>query len=238
MRLELRRGTQIAARFVTCLTLAAGVCALAAANPAMAAAAGGTLEVTLQQLGGAPLEGAAITLRRVGDASGAPGPTGPTGSWVVDQVDRAFTPEVSVVPVGASLVFPNSDTVSHQVYSFSPAKRFQLPLYRGKPYPPVRFDTPGIVTLGCNIHDNMIGWILVTDAPWFGRSDAQGHWISRTLAPGDYAVTIWHPRLRDDARALSFEVRIESGGSAHVGFRATRPMRAAPLSGKSREWDY
>ena len=72
---------------------------------------------------------------------------------VIDQVNRAFAPDLLVIPVGSTVAFPNSDSVSHQIYSFSPTKRFQLPLYRGKPYPPVHFDQPGVVTLGCNIHD-------------------------------------------------------------------------------------
>src|SRR6185295_10253154 len=72
---------------------------------------------------------------------------------VVDQVELSFVPDVTVIPVGSSVSFPNSDQVSHQVYSFSPARRFQLPLYRGQAHAPIVFDQPGIVTLGCNIHD-------------------------------------------------------------------------------------
>ena len=70
--------------------------------------------------------------------------------------------------------FPNNDTVSHQVYSFSAAKRFQLPLYKGEVHPPVTFDRPGLVVLGCNIHDVMVGYIYVTDAPYFGKTDREG----------------------------------------------------------------
>ena len=82
-----------------------------------------------------------------------------------------------VIPVHSTVQFPNSDAISHQVYSFSSARQFQLPLYRGKPYPPVQFDQPGVVTLGCNIHDNMLAYIVVTAAPFFGRTDADGEWM-------------------------------------------------------------
>ncbi len=206
-----------------------------------ASAAGGTsaIDIAVQQSDGSPLDGAAVTLRRLGATNPISGAAANTASASsMDQQNRAFTPEVLVVPVGGSVVFPNSDSVSHQVYSFSPAKRFQLPLYRGKVYPPTKFDTPGIVTLGCNIHDNMIGWILVTDAPWFGRTDAQGRWSIGGLAAGEYEITVWHPRLRDEAGQLTSRLRVESGASAQSRFRSAKPMRPGPLSGKSREWDY
>ena len=100
-------------------------------------------------------------------------------------VDLNFVPDVTVVPVGSSVSFPNSDDVSHQVYSFSPARRFQLPLYRGKPHAPVVFDQPGIVTLGCNIHDNMVAYIVVTPAPFYGRTDQRGGWVIPNLPDRD-----------------------------------------------------
>ena len=100
---------------------------------------------------------------------------------ILDQINLAFVPDLIVVPVGSTVEFPNSDSVSHQIYSFSPTKRFQLPLYHGKPYPPVHFDQAGIVTLGCNIHDRMVGYIYVTDAQYFGRTDAHGVWSASAI---------------------------------------------------------
>src|SRR5207248_5774076 len=72
---------------------------------------------------------------------------------VMDQKNLAFTPRVLVVAAGTPVEFPNNDSVSHQVYSFSAAKRFQLPLYKGEVHPPITFDRPWLVVLGCNIHD-------------------------------------------------------------------------------------
>src|SRR6478736_7443487 len=80
---------------------------------------------------------------------------------VVDQVDKEFTPRVNAILVGTPVIFPNHDNVRHHVYSFSPAKRFELPLYAGVPAQPVVFDTAGVVVLGCNIHDWMVGYIYV-----------------------------------------------------------------------------
>src|SRR5271170_4596619 len=119
-------------------------------------------------------------------AHAAPGP-GPTPA-VMDQRNREFVPRVLVVGVGTSVDFPNNDTVSHQVYSFSAAKRFQLPLYKGQPHPPVIFDRAGLVVLGCNIHDAMVGYIYVTDAPYFGITETAGAMTFKDLPVGDYRI--------------------------------------------------
>ncbi len=92
----------------------------------------------------------------------------------VDQVDKQFVPYVKVVFVGAKVGFPNSDRIRHQVYSFSPAKKFELPLYGGTDAPPVVFDKPGVVVLGCNIHDWMIGYIYVSETPFFAKTGPGG----------------------------------------------------------------
>jgi plastocyanin len=113
---------------------------------------------------------------------------------VMDQVDSQFAPHVLLVPRGSQVRFPNSDRIRHQVYSFSPVKRFELPLYTGTPPAPVRFETAGVVTLGCNIHDWMKGYIVVTDAPHAGLSDARGQ-LRLVLPAGDYTLQVWHERL-------------------------------------------
>src|ERR1700740_82710 len=161
---------------------------LAAARPGLPA----TLVVSVQTPEGHSLPGAVVTVRPL---EGPPRHATAVHA-VIDQMNRSFAPELLVIPVGSTVEFPNSDSVSHQIYSFSAPKRFQLPLYRGKPYPPVHFDQAGIVTLGCNIHDDMLAYLVVTDAPWFGRTDTAGAW-STELPRGHYRVAIWHPRLRE-----------------------------------------
>ena len=126
--------------------------------------------------------------------------------------------------------------MSHQVYSFSSARKFQLPLYRGKPYPPVQFEQPGVVTLGCNIHDNMIAYVLVTDAPWFGRSDARGSLSIDGLLEGRYRVRVWHPSL-NEPRAVENLVQV-SGERASLQVRLSKPTRPAPLDDRPHSWDY
>jgi len=112
---------------------------------------------------------------------------------VVDQVGKEFVPRVMAIFVGTTVTFPNHDNVRHHVYSFSPAKRFELPLYSGVPAQPVVFDKPGVVVLGCNIHDWMIGYIYVSESPYFAKTASDGKAVISDLPPHVYTVRVWHP---------------------------------------------
>ncbi len=207
----------------------AAVVALLAALFAAASASAATITVAVQQPDGKPLAGAVLTVH----VSGSDRPAVPV-SAIMDQIDRTFVPDILVVPVGSTVAFPNSDSVSHQIYSFSPARRFQLPLYRGKPYPPVRFDQPGLVTLGCNIHDTMLAYVLVTDAAYFGQTDAAGSW-SAEVPRGTYRVTVWHPRMREESE-LERQIMIGDGDRASLTLRLAKPLQPAPLDAH-HSWD-
>jgi plastocyanin len=188
--------------------------------------------VTTRQRDSRPLAGAVVTL----EAEAANAPAAPPVAAIMDQVDLAFVPDVLVIPVHSTVQFPNSDAVGHQVYSFSGAKPFQLPLYRGKPYPPVLFDQPGVVTLGCNIHDNMVAYILVTRAAHFGRTGADGRWTANNLQPGRYRVRVWHPLINEGHEVGSEIVADAANGSTEI--RLSRNLRPAPLTGRPHSWDY
>ena len=124
---------------------------------------------------------------------------------VMDQRDSTFVPGVLPVQVGTTVSFPNSDTVQHQVYSFSPAKPFELPLYAGTPLAPVTFDRAGVVVVGCNIHDWMIGHIVVLDTPFFAKTDDRG--VARIELPaGGYRLQAWHARQSGEPLARDVEV--------------------------------
>jgi plastocyanin len=110
----------------------------------------------------------------------------------VDQKNKQFSPIVSVVQVGTSVNFPNKDSVRHHVYSFSPAKTFELKLYSGVPAKPVVFDKPGTVILGCNIHDNMLAYIHIVDTPYFGKTDVNGMVKLTDLPTGQHTLKAWH----------------------------------------------
>jgi plastocyanin len=113
----------------------------------------------------------------------------------IDQVDKEFVPRVTIVLAGASVTFPNHDAVRHQVYSFSPAKRFELPLYAGMPAQPIVFDKPGVVVLGCNIHDWMVGYVYVSESPFFAKTGKDGKAVLTKLPPRAYVIRVWHPQL-------------------------------------------
>src|SRR5689334_4111696 len=111
---------------------------------------------------------------------------------VMDQKNRMFIPHVLPIQTGTSVRFPNSDDIRHHVYSFSPAKPFQLPLYKGTPANPILFDRAGIVTLGCNIHDQMSAYIVVVDTPFFEKTGADGKATLKDVDAGRYSVRAWY----------------------------------------------
>ena len=116
----------------------------------------------------------------------------PVNPGKIVQKNRMFNPKVTIVQTGTRIAFPNEDSVRHHVYSFSPAKKFELKLYSGLPTEPVLFDQAGLVTLGCNIHDSMLGYIYVVDTPYFAKTDDKGK-ASLKLADGQYSYQAWQP---------------------------------------------
>ncbi len=133
----------------------------------------------------------------------------PNGAGTVvemGQRNRQFTPTVVAVPAGAAVNFPNYDTVRHHVYSFSQAKKFEIKLYSGTPSAPVVFDKPGTATLGCNIHDGMIGYIHVVDTPFYGVTDTQGR-LTIDVPAGDHKVRIWSPAMGEAAPPMEFNLK-------------------------------
>ena len=114
----------------------------------------------------------------------------------MDQQRLQFVPHLLVVQSGTSVTFPNSDDVSHHVYSFSEGNKFELPLYKGNVYPPKVFENAGVVVLGCNIHDGMLGYIVVVDTPHFAQTNARGVALLEDIPSGDYSVSAWTPRVR------------------------------------------
>lgn len=113
-------------------------------------------------------------------------------SVTVDQVDKRFVPFVSIAAPGSTVLFPNSDDVRHHVYSFSDANTFELKLYHSNDADPIRFDNEGLVTLGCNVHDTMKGYILITSLGG-AISDERGNVDIETVPEGP--LTVWHPQI-------------------------------------------
>jgi plastocyanin len=133
----------------------------------------------------------------------------------MDQIDRTFVPHVLPVRVGTWVEFPNSDNVRHQVYSISPAKRFQSPLYVGKPARPIQFDQPGVVAIGCNVHEQMSGFIVVVPTPYFGTA-VNGRLKITDLGADDYTVQVWYEGMRKEPEPR--HVKLAADQTAAVAF--------------------
>jgi plastocyanin len=154
-------------------------------------------------------------------------PTAPArnrSSEVLDQIHKTFVPGLLPIAVGTSVRFPNHDQIHHHVYSFSPAKTFELPLYKGEAVPVVLFDKVGVVKIGCNIHDWMSGIILVLPSPHFSVTDSEGRFVMEGLPAGDYTLVAWHELSKIKPEATAHPVRI-AGEVSHVVF--TLPLAAA-----------
>ncbi|MCB5207848.1 methylamine utilization protein [Methylovorus mays] len=145
------------------------------------------LTITVTDAAGTPLPDAVVWAEPSGKAT-LPAP----GTAAIEQKNRQFLPLVSVVQTGTSVSFPNRDKVKHHVYSFSPAKTFELKLYSGVPSTPVVFDKAGTVVLGCNIHDQMLAFIRVVDTPYFALSDSTGKATISNVPNGSYTLAVWH----------------------------------------------
>ena len=189
-------------------------------------ASAATLTAEFVDAQGEPLTDAVLTLQ---------GPSGKPDAAPkadMDQRDQRFAPHVLAVRTGTQIKFPNSDDIRHQVYSFSPAKRFELRLYGGTPSDPVLFDKPGVVVLGCNIHDWMLGYVYVTDDPWFGVSNDKGTLILEQMPAGHYVATLWHPQAPDMQPVPGGEIDIPAAGLRQRFSVAVQPkgvdMPAAP----------
>ena len=128
---------------------------------------------------------------------------------VLDQKNRMFTPHILPIQTGTAVTFPNSDDIRHQVYSFSAAKAFQLPLYKGTPAKPVVFDKPGVISLGCNIHDQMSAYIVVVDTPWFATAARSGRVELTNLSEGAYVVHVWSPDVHTEPAPISLSLTAE-----------------------------
>ena len=139
--------------------------------------------------------------------------SGPAPTAVMNQIDRTFVPGVLPVVAGTRVHFPNKDQIQHHVYSFSRTKTFELPLYRGAEAPPVLFDKPGVVKLGCNIHDWMSAVILVVPTRHYAVTDDAGRYALRGLPAGEYTLIAWHERSRQKTAELTRKAKLGHAGA-------------------------
>lgn len=212
----------------------ARLCGLIIASLGVSIAVAGPIEVRVVDVNGRPVPEVAVFIKQAGvmpRAGRLPAPA------VMDQRDIRFVPHILIVEKNTLVEFPNSDVVAHHVYSFSRPNNFVLPLYKGSPPDPVHFTHDGVVTLGCNIHDGMLGYVVVVDTNVFGMTDAQGR---VSLAVNDdasnYEINVWSPRIRDSSGPLVQNVTaIPVGGIRFELKKSLRPPHAG--QSESVQWD-
>jgi plastocyanin len=134
----------------------------------------------------------------------------------VAQKDLTFIPALLPVRVGTRVEFPNLDDTYHNIFSYSPAKRFDLGRYRPeeRPIPSVVFDTPGLVTLRCDIHEHMRGLILVLNTPYFVMTNTEGRFRLAGLPSGRYTLKAWI----DSKTTREKPMELKNGETLHVDF--------------------
>lgn len=159
---------------------------------------------------------------------------------VVDQRGEAFVPTVSVVAVGSDVQFTNSDRTSHHVYSFSKPNAFALPLYKGNARLTTRFVYPGVVVLGCNIHDSMLGYVLVVESTRSGTTGPDGRLTLSDVPAGRHVVRAWAPGLdRENPPELGVVAVSETAAaSASFQFDVTGATPAPKKRGSLAGSDY
>ena len=173
----------------------------------MASAWAGSVQVEVRDaVSGKPLDQAVVYL----ESAEARRQVRPLQGVTMAQQKKQFVPAVLVATVGTEVQFPNLDAVRHHVYSFSPTKKFEIKLYKGKEAQPVLFDQPGVVLLGCNIHDNMAAWVVVVDTPFYARTDSLGLAGLADVPAGSYRLRVWHSRLPVGAPAADQALTVGS----------------------------
>lgn len=161
---------------------------------ATSAASAGTVDVIVTDSAGAPARDAVVSIMPEGGHA-AIGSRVPERA-IIDQRHETFIPLLAIVRKGGEVIFTNNDETMHQVYSFSPIRQFQFEIDQGEVSKPVVFDKSGVAAIGCNIHDNMVAYVFVTEAPLAAVTDEKGSVELRNVPQGTYLVSAWHPRLR------------------------------------------
>jgi plastocyanin len=185
---------------------------LTLASPGVVAASPASLRVQVVTADGLPVRDAVVELRSARAPAGAirfPWKMG------MAQRDQQFTPGTLIVAKGSTVAFPNLDKVRHSIYSFSKPARFEIELYGRDQTRTHTFPVVGSVKLGCNIHDQMRGYIRVTDTPFAGKTDHNGYVTLTGMPGGGASLTVWHPQLRGIGNEAKSQIAITGGAQVH-----------------------
>jgi plastocyanin len=190
---------------------------------------GGNVRVEIKDPAGLPVPDAVASLVPLDTT---PTVTPPADPVVIAQNDEDFQPYVTAVVVGTRVNFPNADKVAHHVFSLSKAKKFEIPRYRGEPKDTILFDQPGVVSLGCNIHDWMSAYVVVLATPYFAKSGPDGLVLLSGMPAGRYRLEVWHPRVKAMVtRDVALMAQDTATQIISVTLGVDRRIRRAPESG-------
>jgi len=205
-----------------------GLAAMIVATPSIAA----QISIQVTEPGGVAVAEAVVYANVISGSA----PAKPKREVSIEQVNKEFVPLISVMQTGTSVNFPNRDKVRHHVYSFSPAKTFEIKLYSGVPGKPIVFDKPGEVVLGCNIHDGMIAYVLVVDTPIFAKTDKRGAAVLDGLSAGEYEIHVWYPGMPASALPAPRKLKLSATDAPAITFafnaRTQNPAGPKPSQGK------
>jgi plastocyanin len=191
---------------------------------------GHDLQVQVLTMDNKPLVDAVVYIESAAEAASAPPKTA-----VMDQKNKMFVPHVLAVPVGTLVDFPNTDSVNHYVYSFSEIKKFQFTLFKGDlTKHQVQMDKSGVVTIGCNIHDFMLGYIFVAPTPYVGVSNSAGLVDLKLPDKGEFSLAIWHERSNENVDKLTQKINTENAPK-NIQLKFTKPLK--PQRKMSHEGD-
>lgn len=157
------------------------------------------------------------------------------GTAAIDilQKDRGFEPYVSVVQAVTSVTFTNLDDITHHIYSVTGGTRFSYTIRANEKTPALVIDKPGLIAMGCNIHDWMSGYLLVLETPYFALTDERGIAQFDIDQTGAYEVVAWHPQMPEEIAA-----RLEVPGASELALKLQRPMKAIPRQRAVDEFDF
>ena len=181
-------------------------------------AAAGPLDVAIVDAGGQPVEDAVVSLHSHAGLDTGPGVA---RTHVIDQRDLQFEPYVQLFHPGDHVVFRNSDRTRHHVYSFAPGSAFETVVKPGESSAPMTLKSPGVVPVGCNIHDRMISYLVVTDAPFAARSGADGVVRFADVPDGAWSVRVWQPRSKADRQTSEQTMVMPAAAGSRLRFVLT-----------------
>jgi len=163
--------------------------------------------------------GAVVTLRRTDGWMPKPPPL----TKPLLQKEKRFVPHVLAIPLGSTVDFRNEDEIFHNVFSLSPAAKFDTGLHKGGTQSPVKFDRTGVVELLCNIHASMLGYLVVVDTPWYAVADGSGAFQIRNVPPGEYEASVWH-----ESASAPQTRKLTIAEGAQLAFTVAADKRANP----------